>query len=198
MALISYRWINPPFTTVQLQRRIESIFSDGAYQPEQRRLQLKAIPIEVQHAVIAAEDGAFYDHHGIDWAEMRIVVEDAAEGRRVRGGSTLTQQLVKNLFLTTHSTVLRKIPEYALTPVAEAVLSKDRILELYLNEVEWGPGVWGVGAAAQHHYGQPVERLGREQAARLAACLPAPRSRRPQRMDRYSQVILERMRSRGW
>jgi monofunctional biosynthetic peptidoglycan transglycosylase len=129
---------------------------------------------------------------------MRIVVDDARSGRRVRGGSTITQQLVKNLFLTTHSSVFRKLPEYALTPVAERVLGKDRILELYLNEIEWGPGIWGVGAAAQYHYNKPAERLGRNEAARLAACIPAPRTRRPNRMDSYSGIILERMGSRGW
>jgi monofunctional biosynthetic peptidoglycan transglycosylase len=82
------------------------------------------------------------------------------------------------------------LPEYALTPVAEIVLGKDRILELYLNEIEWGPGVWGAGAAAEFHYDKPAERLGRNEAARLAACVPAPRTRRPNRMDAYSSIIL--------
>ncbi|MDA0206217.1 MAG: monofunctional biosynthetic peptidoglycan transglycosylase [Acidobacteria bacterium] len=196
--LVAYRWVNPPVTTVQMQRRIESWFSAGGYQSRQRRIPLQQIPRDLQRAVIAAEDGAFYEHSGVDWQEMQIVVDDARSGRRVRGGSTITQQLVKNLFLTTHSSVFRKLPEYALTPVAELVLSKDRILELYLNDIEWGPGVWGVGAAAQFHYNKPAERLSRNEAARLAACIPAPRTRRPSRMDTYSGTILERMRSRGW
>lgn len=196
--LVSYRWVNPPATTVQVQRRMESWFSAGDYQARQRWVPLGQIPQDLQRAVIAAEDGAFYDHSGVDWKEMRIVVDDARSGGRLRGGSTITQQLVKNLFLTTHSSVFRKLPEYALTPVAEGVLSKDRILELYLNEIEWGPGVWGVGAAAQYHYDKSAERLGRNEAARLAACIPAPRTRRPNRMDTYSGIILERMRSRGW
>jgi monofunctional biosynthetic peptidoglycan transglycosylase len=196
--LVSYRWVNPLVTTVQMQRRVESWFTAGEYESRQRWIPLKQIPRDLQRAVVAAEDGAFYDHSGVDWKEMRIVVDDARSGRRVRGGSTITQQLVKNLFLTTHSSPLRKLPEYALTPVAELVLSKDRILELYLNEIEWGPGVWGVGAAAQYHYNRPAERLGRYEAARLAACIPAPRTRRPGRMDTYSGIILQRMISRGW
>lgn len=196
--LVSYRWMNPLVTTVQVQRRVESWFSAGDYQSRQRWIPLAQIPRDLQRAVIAAEDGAFYEHAGVDWEEMRIVVDDARRGRRVRGGSTITQQLVKNLFLTTHSTVFRKLPEYALTPVAELALSKDRILELYLNEIEWGPGVWGVGAAAQYHYNKPAERLGRNEAARLAACIPAPRTRRPNRMDSYSGIILQRMAGRGW
>ena len=198
LALISYRWIDPPFTTVQAQRRIESVFSPEAYSPQQRRLSLQSIPVQVQHAVIAAEDGAFYSHGGIDWEELDLVFEGAKKGGRMRGASTLSQQLVKNLFLTTHSSIWRKIPEYALTPIAETVLSKDRILELYLNEIEWGPGIWGVGAAAEFHYGIAAERLSLNQAARLAACIPAPRSRRPKQMDRYSGIILDRMQRRGW
>lgn len=196
--LISYRWVNPPVTTVQMQRRVESWFTAGSYESRQRWIPLKQIPRDLQRAVIAAEDGAFYEHSGVDWKEMQIVMEDARSGRRVRGGSTITQQLVKNLFFTTHRNPLRKLFEYGLTPVAEWALGKDRILELYLNEIEWGPGVWGVGAAAQYHYKKPAERLGRSEAARLAACIPDPRARRPNRMNRYSGIIQERMRSRGW
>ncbi len=196
--LIAYRWVNPLVTTVQMQRRVESWFTAGDYESRQRWIPLGQIPRDLQRAVIAAEDGAFYEHSGVDWKEMQIVVDDARSGRRVRGGSTITQQLVKNLFLTTHSSVFRKLPEYALTPIAELVLGKDRILELYLNEIEWGPGIWGVGAAAEYHYHKPAERLSRNESARLAACIPAPRSRRPDRMDTYAGIILERMRSRGW
>ncbi|MCJ7753738.1 MAG: transglycosylase domain-containing protein, partial [Thermoanaerobaculales bacterium] len=146
--LVSYRWADPLVTTVQMQRRVESWFSAEDYESRQRWTPLKQIPRDLQHAVIAAEDGAFYEHSGVDWKELQIVAADARSGRRVRGGSTITQQLVKNLFFTTHRNPLRKVLEYGLTPVAEWALSKDRILELYLNEIEWGPGVWGVGAAA--------------------------------------------------
>ena len=116
----------------------------------------------------------------------------------LRGGSTISQQLVKNLFLTTHRSPIRKGLELTLVPIAELVLSKDRILELYLNHIEWGRGIWGVEAASRHYYGISVNRLDREQGARLAACIPDPRRRRPSQMGAYSGIILERMRSRGW
>ena len=115
----------------------------------------------------------------------------------MRGASTLTQQLVKNLFLTTHRSLVRKGLEVALTPLAELILPKERILELYLNEIEWGPGVFGVEAAARHHYAVSATRLSRAQAVRLAAVIPAPRVRRPERMGWYARVIEGRMRAMG-
>jgi monofunctional biosynthetic peptidoglycan transglycosylase len=152
----------------------------------------------LQRAVIAAEDGRFYDHAGIDWQELGKVLDEREQRGRLRGGSTITQQLVKNLFLTTHSNPLRKGLETPIVPLAELLLSKQRMLELYLNVIEWGPGVYGVEAAARYHYGVPAAKLSRDQAARLAACIPSPLRRRPQRMDSYSSVILTRMASRGW
>ena len=196
--LLYLRSAEPVFTTVQAQRRIEAWFEAGPYQKSSSFLPLAGIPPEVQRAVIAAEDIGFYDHGGIDWAELRkIWTEDRKRGR-LRGGSTISQQLVKNLFLTTHRSVIRKALEFTLVPIAEGVLSKDRILELYLNVIEWGPGVYGLEAAAQYHYGVPAAVLTREQAARLAACIPAPRTRKPHQMNSYSQEILRRMELRGW
>ncbi|MGD0900967.1 MAG: transglycosylase domain-containing protein, partial [Thermoguttaceae bacterium] len=117
---------------------------------------------------------------------------------RIRGGSTITQQLVKNLFFGTRRSYLRKGAEFTLVPVAEFVLGKQRILELYLNVVEWGPGIYGAEAASQHYYGTSARHLGREEAARLAAILPSPLKRRPERMDRYSALIEQRMSQMGW
>jgi monofunctional biosynthetic peptidoglycan transglycosylase len=153
----------------------------------------------LQHAVIAAEDGRFYEHHGFDWHAIEIAAEDDMhDGRRIRGGSTITQQLVKNLFFGTGRSVLRKGAEFTLVPVAELVLGKQRILELYLNEVEWGPGIYGVEAASRTYYGTSARKINREQAARLAAVLPLPLKRRPDRMDHYSEIILDHMREMGW
>jgi len=196
--LVSLRWINPPFTGVQLQRRIEALASGADYRSKHEFTPLEQMPLALRRAVLAAEDGAFYEHSGVDWAELRKALDEAAEGGRLRGASTISQQLVKNLFFTTHRSPVRKLIEYTLTPPAELLLTKDRILELYLNEIEWGPGVWGAAAAAEHHYGIGLQSLTREQAARLAACIPAPLTRRPQRMDRYAAIILERMAARGW
>ena len=192
------RWVNPPFTMVQAQRRVESFFSDKPYEKQQTFVPLARIAADLQHAVIAAEDGRFYQHRGIDWQELEKMLDQREEGGRLRGASTISQQLVKNLFLTTHRSPIRKALETALVPLAELLLSKQRILELYLNEIEWGPGVYGAEAAARHHYGVAAANLSRDQAARLAACIPSPLRRRPQRMDGYSSVILMRMASRGW
>ncbi|MBI1354588.1 MAG: monofunctional biosynthetic peptidoglycan transglycosylase [Acidobacteria bacterium] len=196
--LFAYRVWDPPITGVQIERRLQALVSGADYEPKQRQVKLSEIPLDFQHAVIAAEDGAFYAHHGVDWAEIRLVVEEAREGERFRGGSTISQQLVKNLFLTTSRSPVRKVLELALVFPAEAILPKDRILEIYLNVIEWGPGVWGAEAASEYHYGKPASKLSREEAARLAACIPAPRSRKPSRMNEYSAIIRERMRSRGW
>jgi monofunctional biosynthetic peptidoglycan transglycosylase len=148
--------------------------------------------------VVAAEDASFYQHHGFDWHEIEIAAEDDVEGGRSRGASTITQQLVKNLFFGTGRSILRKGAEVALVPVAELVLGKRRILEIYLNVVEWGPGIYGAESASRYYYGIAARNTGREQAARLAAILPAPLRRRPERMNKYSTLILERMREIGW
>ena len=151
------------------------------------------------HAVIAAEDGHFYQHYGIDWGQVEKVAQESSEtGTIRRGASTITQQLVKNLFFTTHRNPVRKAFEYTLAPLADGILGKRRVLELYLNVIEWGPGVYGAAAAADYHYQTAPAQLDREQAARLAACLPAPRRRRPARMNQYSAAIMERMGQLGW
>jgi len=120
------------------------------------------------------------------------------EGGRIRGGSKITQQLVKNLFFGTGRSFLRKGAEFTLVPVAELVLGKKRILELYLNLVEWGPGVYGAESACRFYYRTSAKNVERQEAAQLAAILPLPLKRRPDRMIRYSAIILERMRQVGW
>jgi len=198
LALASLRWINPFTTSVQTQRRVESWIARTRYQKQYTFVPIARISKHLQHAVIAAEDGRFYSHNGIDWKEVEKVIDDELENGRLRGASTITQQLLKNLFFTTGGSIFRKASEYATAPVAEVVLSKQRILELYLNVIEWGSGVFGAEAAARHHYGVSAADLSREQAARLAAILPNPIRRRPARMDRYTGIILERMSRMGW
>jgi len=197
--LILLRWIEPPTTMVQVQRRVEAFVRRQPYHKRYEFVSLEDISANLHHAVVAAEDDRFYEHHGIDWkAVQQILDQDFEQGRLGRGGSTITQQLVKNLFFTTSRNILRKAVEFTLAPVAELLLSKQRILELYLNVVEWGPGVYGAEAASETWYGVSARRLNRDQAARLAALLPAPRRRRPQRMDAYSRAILRRMTQHGW
>lgn len=199
LSLLYLRWLPPVFTMVQIQRWIESLPGDAPYRRQYHFVGLEEISDHLEHAVIAAEDDRFFAHHGFDWQALRDAAETHwQQSRRRRGGSTITQQLVKNLFLTTHPTWLRKMAEVPLTISAEALLPKRRILELYLNVVEWGPGVFGAEAAARYHYGIPAARLDRIQAARLAVCLPAPLRRVPQKMGALSGVILRHMSRNGW
>jgi monofunctional biosynthetic peptidoglycan transglycosylase len=183
---------------VQVERRLQAQLQGKPYNKRYEFVPLARVSPELQHAVVAAEDTRFYKHHGFDWVEIRNAVEDDLDDRRVRGASTITQQLVKNLFFGTGRSYLRKGIEATLVPVAEFTLGKRRILELYLNVVEWGPGVYGAEAAARYHYAIPARTIGRSQALRLAAVLPAPLRRRPDRMTAYSSVIDERMRQMGW
>jgi monofunctional biosynthetic peptidoglycan transglycosylase len=198
LTLLSARWINPPTTAVHIQRHLEAWFNHTRYQEHYRFIPLDQISPNLQHAVVAAEDARFYQHHGFDWHQIQIAAENDMEGGRTRGASTITQQLVKNLFFGTGRSVLRKGAEFTLVPVAELVLGKRRILEIYLNVVEWGPGIYGAESACRFYDGTAARNIGRQQAARLAAILPAPLKRRPDRMNDYSALILERMRQMNW
>jgi monofunctional biosynthetic peptidoglycan transglycosylase len=198
LMLVAARWIDPPTTAVHIQRRLQAWIHGTPYRERYKFIPLSQISLELQHAVIAAEDSRFYQHHGFDWHEIQIAAEDDLEGGRTRGASTITQQLVKNLFFGTGRSVFRKGAEFTLVPVAELVLGKRRILEIYLNVVEWGPGIYGAEPACRYHYGIAARNVDREQAARLAAILPAPLRRRPERMNHYSVLILERMGQMGW
>ena len=198
MNLLALRWVDPPTTAVHIERRLQSWIQDTPYHERYKFIPLAQISPDLQHAVVAAEDARFYQHHGFDWHEIQIAAEDDLEGERTRGASTITQQLVKNLFFGTSRSVLRKGAEFTLVPMAEFLLGKRRILELYLNVVEWGPGIYGAEAACRAYDGTAARNVGREQSARLAAILPAPLKRRPDRMNHYSALILERMRQMGW
>ncbi len=198
LTLFTAKWIDPPTTAVHMQRRMQAWVRHTPYRERYKFIPLSQISPDLQHAVIAAEDGRFYQHHGFDWHEIQIAAEDDLDGGRSRGASTITQQLVKNLFFGTGRSVLRKGAEATLVPVAEFVLGKRRILEIYLSVVEWGPGIYGAESASRNYYGTSARNTGREQAARLAAILPAPLKRRPERMNSYSALILERMRLMGW
>ena len=199
LALVCLRFVDPPTTGVQMQRRVEALLAHKRYQKQQAFEPLGRISVDLQHAVIAAEDGRFYEHNGIDWKQVRKVAEESRDSGEIsRGASTLTQQLVKNLFFTTHRNPFRKAFEYTLAPMADTILGKQRTLELYLNVVEWGPGVFGAEAAAGYHFHTGAARLTRDQAARLAAILPSPRRRKPSSMNQASAAIQGRMKQMGW
>src|SRR3984957_4024300 len=191
--IVLLRWVNPWTTAVQMERHVQALRAHRAYKKHYEFVSLQDISPNLQHAVVAAEDGRFRQHHGFDWIEMQKVLEDDVKRQRLgRGGSTIKQQLVKNLFLTTERSFVRKGVEFSLVPLMEAFLTKDRILELYLNVIEWGPGTYGAEAAAEHYYHAHAIEMTREQAARLAAIIPAPLKRKPAQMNEYSAVIMER------
>ncbi len=198
LSLVAARWIDPPTTALHIERRLQAWIHGKPYRERYTFIPLNQISPNFQHAVIAAEDARFYQHHGFDWHAIELAAQEDMEGGRTRGGSTLTQQLVKNLFFGTGGSFFRKGAEFTLVPVAELVLGKQRILELYLNVVEWGPGIYGADQACRAWDKTSARSIGRDQSARLAAILPAPLKRRPERMNGYSKVILRRMDQMGW
>jgi monofunctional biosynthetic peptidoglycan transglycosylase len=199
LSLVYLAYFPPLGTVVQLQRYVEARLETKPYRRRYQYAPLSQVSRDLPHAVVAAEDTRFFEHSGIDWIELQTIVETSFErGRLGRGGSTITQQLVKNLYFTTYRSAVRKVLEIPMALIAELILSKKRILELYLNVIEWGPGIFGVEAASQYHYGKPASAITREEASRLAACIPAPLERKPQAMDHYSLLIRRRMRVMGW
>ena len=198
LTLVAFRWTDPPTTAVHIQRRMQAWINGTPYREHYQFIPLSQISPNLQHAVVAGEDTRFYQHHGFDWEQIQIAAKEDMEGERTRGASTITQQLVKNLFFGTGRSFLRKGAEATLVPVAEMVLGKRRILEIYLNVVEWGPGIYGADAACNYYYRTSARNIGLDQSARLAAILPAPLKRHPERMNSYSAIIIGRMRQLGW
>lgn len=170
---------------------IESRKSDAAVRGRSFRLQWTWVPLahlspHLQKAVIVSEDSSFYQHHGFDWEGLReALTRNWEKGRLRRGGSTITQQLAKNLYLSPDKNLFRKAHEAMLAWKIERALPKKRILELYLNTAEWGDGVFGAEAAARHHFGKSAGDVSPEEAALLAAMLPSPRRYDPLRLTPY-------------
>lgn len=151
-------------------------------------------------SVMMSEDGQFCIHDGVDWVQMRGVVNDALEGESTRGASTIPMQTAKNLFLWNGRSFIRKGMELPLALAADFVWSKQRMMELYLNVAEWGPGIYGAEAAAQHHFGVSAAKLSRKQAALLAVSLPNPFERnagKPGRGLRRLASLIERRAGRS-
>ncbi|WP_151445444.1 monofunctional biosynthetic peptidoglycan transglycosylase [Lacisediminimonas profundi] len=158
------------------------------------------ISVHLKRAIIASEDANFSGHEGVDWNAMQKAWQkNTRKGRVVSGGSTITQQLAKNLFLSGERSYVRKTQELAITYMLEFWMDKERIFEIYLNVVEWGNGVFGAEAAARHYYGIAASQLGPEQAARLAVMLPNPRyfdrNQGSGYLERRTGLILRRMRA---
>jgi monofunctional glycosyltransferase len=216
---------DPQNTAVMKQRVAEASARGDSYSVRQEWVPLERISPRLRRAVIVAEDGRFHDHDGIDWDALReefryggdgdFSILDADDRRallaslryyrenrdRIRGRSTITQQLAKNLYYSTDRSVVRKLEEFVVARRLEQFLDKDRILEIYLNVVEWGPGIFGAEAAARHYFSRGAADLTADQAAALAATLPHPLTSnprtRPGRMQWRKQLILSRMGGSG-
>ena len=192
----------PARSALMEQREREARLGDRPYAETRYWVPLDRISPHLLGAVLVAEDARFFSHEGFDWTEIRHSARRNLRERRVaRGGSTITQQLAKNLWLTTAQTPWRKFEEMILAMRLERSLSKRRILELYLNTIEWGPGVYGAEAAAQHWFGVSAAGLDASQAIRLAAVIINPRRYSPvelgPRVERRIRIIAGRLRRRG-
>jgi monofunctional biosynthetic peptidoglycan transglycosylase len=175
-SVVALRWVNPLTSAFMISARLEAL-QDGnhRYRTEYQWVDLEAISPQAAIAVIASEDQQFPFHFGFDLRSIREAVRTHDRGGKLRGASTITQQVAKNLFLWSGRSFARKGLEAALTLTMETVLPKERILEIYLNIVEFGPGVYGVEAAARHFFHEHASALTREQSALLAVVLPNPR-----------------------
>lgn len=155
----------------------------------------------IVHSVMMSEDGQFCAHRGVDWPALNAVIEDAMSGERTRGASTITMQTAKNLYLWHGRSYVRKAIELPLAIYIDGVMSKRRIMEIYLNIAEWGPNIYGAEAAAQHHFGRSTRDLSARQAALLAVTLPNPRQRTPATpsasLNRLAAVIERRANNAG-
>jgi monofunctional biosynthetic peptidoglycan transglycosylase len=193
----------PSETSVMRQRDREAREAGRKPRRLQKTVPLRAISKNLIHAVLSAEDPNFFGHEGIDWdAVMESIETNIEKGRYARGGSTITQQLAKNLFFTTHKSLIRKVREAIVVSWMERDLSKKRIIEIYLNVIEWGDGVYGCEAAARRYYGTSCASLDVNQAAGLAAMIPSPRRINPRTNralhNRATRKVLRQMRWAGY
>ena len=171
-----WKWNNPGETSFMAREEAALQQKNPKAGLRHRWVPYERISIHLKRAVITSEDARFSEHEGVDWEAIEKAYEsNLKRGRPVKGGSTITQQLAKNLFLSPERSYLRKGQELVITYMIEALWDKRRILEVYLNVVEWGEGIFGAEAAARHYYGIPASQLGPEQSARLAAYLPNPK-----------------------
>jgi monofunctional biosynthetic peptidoglycan transglycosylase len=208
-ALVAYEYLtlpdvrvlaktNPTSTAFMDLRTVEAAREGRTLRKSHRWVPYSRISASLKRAVLVAEDSAFWDHEGVDMEQIRASIQAGWEqGREIRGASTITQQLAKNLYLSPSRDPLRKLRELIIARRLEAALPKIRIFEIYLNVIEWGDGIWGAEAAAQRYFGIPAASLNREQAALLAGAIINPRLLNParptRRLLRRQRIILGRM-----
>ncbi len=193
-------WIghNPASSAFMADRLIVMQSTNPKAKLQHKWLPYKNISSHLKRALIAAEDAKFVDHEGFDWEGIQLAYKkNMAKGRIVAGGSTISQQLAKNLFLSTKRTPWRKAEETVITLMLEAMMEKQRIFDIYLNTIEWGNGIFGAEAAARHYYQISASQLSAEQSAKLAAMVPNPRyydnHRDATGLLHKTEIILENM-----
>ncbi len=192
-----WKWVDPGVTSFQSQRLDELRQKHPQAELKQTWVPYEKISMHLKRAVVAAEDDRFIDHEGFDWEGMQKALEkNRRKGKVVAGGSTISQQLAKNLLLSSNRSLLRKGEEAIITFWLELLWDKRRILEVYLNVVEWGEGIFGAEAAARHYFGVAASQLSAVQAARLAVMLPAPRRYEKNISSAYLTGRTERILSR--
>jgi len=192
-------WVNhDPEMTAFMQARLDRMREkDPRAALRHQWVPYERVSLHLKRAIVSAEDAKFLEHEGFDWEAIQKAHEkNVKKGRVVYGGSTISQQLAKNLFLSGERTWWRKAQETAITFMIETIMNKRRILEIYLNVIEWGNGVFGAEAAARYHFGVTAAGLGPEQAARLAAMVPSPRRYGPGSDTAYLQRRVEIIRAR--
>ena len=188
-----------PQSTAFMQARLEVMREKSLNaQLKHQWIAYEKVSVHLKRAILVSEDDKFVDHEGFDWESIQKAREkNQQKGKVVAGGSTISQQLAKNLFLSGERSMLRKAEEAVITLMLEWMMDKERILEIYLNVIEWGDGVFGAEAAAKHYFGVSAAQLSAEQAAKLAAMVPRPRfydrNRNAPWLLKKTQIILERM-----
>jgi monofunctional glycosyltransferase len=197
LLIVLLRWINPPFTSFTIREDWVELNMES-YNLRSYWVDYHEIPDPMKWAVVAAEDQLFWTHSGFDVQSIQEAWDDHQAGRRTRGASTLSQQVSKNLFLSGSQSFIRKGIEAGITVLIEFIWPKERILEVYLNIAEFGPGIFGIGKASEVFWNTPPDRINYDRAARLAAVLPSPKRMRVEPPSPYaaqrSRWILRQMR----
>ena len=201
IAVLIYKWAPVPYTPLMLIRNIEQKLDGKQSRTEHHWVPIDSITTDLPLAVWASEDQNFFEHHGFDFEAIATAYLEAKDGKRQRGGSTITQQTAKNVFLWPKSSWLRKGVEAYFTVLIEFFWSKERIMEVYLNSIEMGDGIYGAWAVARYHFGTQPDKLSRQQCALIASSLPNPlnyNSAKPSPyMYKRQKAILRQMKNLG-
>jgi monofunctional biosynthetic peptidoglycan transglycosylase len=199
--VLAYRFINPPITLLMIQRNVERKTDGKKMKLEKKWVRFDEISDNMTRAAVSAEDHLFLKHMGFDLKAIEKAYANNAKGKKVKGGSTISQQTAKNVFLWPGRSYIRKGFEAYFTLLIELLWSKERILEVYLNVIEMGDGIYGAEAAAQAYYGKSCSQLTRSEASLIAACFPNPLRWNPKKATRYIRhrqyLIMQNMRRLG-